>query len=339
MGVDLAPIIVKHFVTLSDLRGRVIAVDANEYLYQFLALIRRPDGRPLTDSEGNVTSHLVGLVFRTTRLIADYDMGLVFVFDGAPPSQKRRTISSRQLQRAEAEKQWRTALDRGDRASAFSKAVMTSRLTRQMVCDAQKVLDLLGIPWIQAPSEAEAQAAYMAGKRRVWASGSKDYDSLLFGAARLVRYLTISGREYLPSKHVSRRIQPELIILNELLQVLGLTREQLVELALLTGTDYHQGIKGIGPRTALKLMRKYGSITDLPEELRTSLPTDIAEIKDLFLHPNVTDDFNIIVRPFSEEMLFDFLCRQKSFSEDRVRMVAARMKAAHAQGRLFSWLK
>jgi len=148
-------------------------------------------------------------------------------------------------------REWQEALKEGDYAKAFSKAVMTGVLTSEMIDDAKTLLKLLGIPWVQAPAEAEAQAAYMAKRGDVWASSSRDYDSLLFGTPRLVRYLTITGREFLPSKGISRPLKPELIVLEEFLSEIGLTREQLIDLAILIGTDFNDGIKGIGPKTAL----------------------------------------------------------------------------------------
>jgi len=200
MGVNLTPIIVKHVASLRSLRGKSFAIDANNYLYQFLALIRMPNGTPLRDSRGNVTSHLAGLIFRTTRFLNKYGFHLVFVFDGKPPELKMAEITKRREVRDKALDEWRKALEAGDYATAFSKAVVTSRLTQPMINDAKRLLDLLGVPYIQAPSEAEAQAACMASNGSVWAASSKDYDSLLFGASRLVRYLTITGKEYLPSK-------------------------------------------------------------------------------------------------------------------------------------------
>src|SRR5437667_4863199 len=239
MGVVLTPIITKETISLSALRGRTLAVDGNGELYQFLALIRLRDGTPLRDSKGRTTSHLSGLFYRSTRLIADHALRLVFVFDGQPPPLKAQEIAKRRAGRQRYEEERVAALARGDVAEAYSKATMTSRLTREMIAEARELLRLMGVPTVQAPSEGEAQAAHMAATcPEVWAAASKDYDSLLFGAPRLVRFLTISRKEFLPSQGAFRPIVPETIELDRLLDAWHIDREGLVDLALLVGTDF-----------------------------------------------------------------------------------------------------
>lgn len=337
MGVHLTPIVVKKVVSLRDLMGRSLAIDASIYLHEFLSLIRKPDGTPLTNRQGEVTSHLVGLAFRTTRLLTDYHIRTVFVFDGVPPLLKREEITVRRAQRMKAEEEWRKALEAGDLSAAFSKAVMTGRLTRVMVDDAKHLLGLLGIPWVQALGEAEAQAAHMAMKGDVWASASKDYDSLLFGAPRLVRYVTIGGREFLPSKGAARRLEPEIIDLHEFLGQYGLTRAQLVDLAILVGTDFNRGIRGIGPKTALRLITAHGSLEGLPPEIGGKLPANVNEIRRIFLEPEVSDDYAVRWGNLNEEELYRFLCDEQGFSESRVRVVVDRMKSFFAQASLEAW--
>ena len=338
MGVNLTPIIVKEVVDLDAFRGRTIAVDAFNVLYQFLALIRTREGRPLSDREGRVTSHLVGLAFRTTRLIADHGVKLVFVFDGLPPQLKRREVEKRGEVKRKAEAEYREAVDAGDYARAFSKAVQTSRLTGEMILDAKRLLDLLGVPWVQASGEGEAQAAHMARRGDVWGSSSRDYDSLLFGTPRLVRYLTIQGQEWLPSKGRARRLEPELIRLDSFLSHYGITREQLVDMSMLIGTDFNEGVKGIGPKTALKLIRKHGSLEDIPPEVHSKLDADIEGIRGIYLKPDVTDDYEIIHGTLKEDELYGFLCGERAFSRERVEVVVKRMKAAQTQRSLSDWI-
>ena len=341
MGTNLRPIIVKKKISLEQLKWKTLAVDGNNMLYQFLSVIRLPDGSPLKDSRGNVTSHLAGLAFRTTRLIAEHRILPVFAFDGKPPVLKADEIQKRDEMRKKYALEWLEALEKRDYAKAFSKAVMAARLTKHMVDDAKLLLRLLGIPYIQAPSEAEAQCAYMAIKGDVWAANSRDYDSLLFGAPRLVRYITISGKEFLPSRGVVRKLRPELIELREFLLHHGITREQLIDLAILIGTDFNSGIRGLGPKKALKLIKRYRSLDQLSVDLRTQLPGNYAEIREIFLKPAVTDDYNLAYESANEEGLLRFLCEEHDFSSNRVEKVIERMRGVshsiNSQSELENW--
>ena len=337
MGVNLTPIIKWQRLTLKDLTGKTLAVDANNVLYQFLSITRMTDGSPFTDHLGNTTSHLIGLLFRSARLISDYSIRLVFIFDGRPSELKRHEIEKRQEIRDRAELQRIEALKRGDLRTAFSKAVSASRLSREMIDDAKQLLHLLGIPCVQAPSEAEAQAAYMTARGHVWATNSQDYDSLLFGAPRLVRYVTIRGKEYLPGKGVSRPLRPELIETKDLLSCLHLSREQLIDLAILVGTDFNKGVDGVGPKTALRLIREYGSIENLPERVRCKTPEDVREIRNTFINPPTTTDYSIELQPLEERELYHFLCDVENFSRQRVTTAIERMRKFTAQSNLLRW--
>jgi len=341
LGVNLTPIIVKKILQLDNLQGKSLAVDANNYLYQFLSLIRLHNGTPLKDSHGNITSHLSGLMFRSTRLIHDYNIDLIFVFDGKPPRLKQQEIQKRRKLREKATKEYEEALKAEDYATAFSKAVMTSRLTKPLIEDAKRLLNLLGIPCIQAPSEAEAQTAYMALKGDVWAASSKDYDALLFGAPRLLRYLTIYGREFLPSKGVSRALKPELIDLNKFLSFHNITREQLIDLAILIGTDFNEGVKGIGPKTAIKLLRGYKKLENVPNDIQSKIPRNYEEIREIFLNPETTTNYNLEYEELNEDALYQFLCDQRDFSRKSVETVIQRMKNFYQNRRkasLEKWL-
>jgi flap endonuclease-1 len=320
MGVVLTPIITKDETPLAELAGRTLAVDGNGELYQFLALIRLRDGTPLKDSKGRITSHLSGLFYRTTRLMAEYALKLVFVFDGAPPALKAQEVAKRRAVKKKYEAGHAAALARGDLADAYSKATMTSRLTKDMVAEARELLRMMGVPTVQAPSEGEAQAAHMAARSAdIWAA-SKDYDSLLFGAPRLVRFLTISGKEFLPSRGTFRPIVPETIVLDQLLHTWGITREALVDLAILVGTDFNAGIKGIGPKKALALVQRHGRIEDMPDDIRERVGDldAINEVRHIFLHPDVTGTFDVEQREPDFAGIVQFLCDEREFGRDRV---------------------
>src|ERR1051326_9200201 len=318
MGVLLTPIIVKQLLELGDLRGKRLAVDANGELYQFLALIRLHDGSPLRDSHGRITSPLSGLFYRTTRLMTDYGLELVYVFDGKPPGLKSAEIARRRSIKERYDAEHAEAIAAGDLAKAYSKATMTSRLTREMAEEARELLRLLGLPVIQAPGEGEAQASHMAANGSVWAAASKDYDCLLFGAPRLLRFLTISGKEFLPSKGAFRSITPELIDSPSLLEHYGISREQLIDLAILVGTDFNDGVNGIGPKKALKLVCEFGSIDRMPAEIREAVGAGVEEIREIFSKPDVTDDYQIQFTRPDLDGIIRFLCDEREFGRERV---------------------
>jgi len=323
MGVALTPIVVKETIDLAALRGRPLALDGNGELYQFLALIRQRDGTPLHDLTGRTTSHLSGLFYRSTRLIADYGLRLAYVFDGAPPALKAAEIAHRRAVRRRYEEELAQARAEGDLARAYSKSTMTSRLTREMVDEARTLLRLMGIPVVQAPSEGEAQAAHMARAGAVWAAASKDYDALLFGATRLVRFLTISGKEFLPSRGTFRPITPEVIDLEHMLATLGITRAQLVDLGILMGTDFNPGVKGVGPKKALALLKRHGTIEQMPPEVREEAGP-VEEVRRIYLQPDVTDGYTVEPGPCDREAVVRFLCQERVFSEERVRAALQR---------------
>jgi flap endonuclease-1 len=335
VGVVLTPIVTKDTLTLGELRGRTLAVDGNAELYQFLALIRLRDGQPLQDSSGRITSHLSGLFYRVTRLIAEHGVTLVFVFDGTPPPLKAREVAKRRAVRRRYEEERDAALARGDTAAAYSKATMTSRLTREMVAEATELLRLMGVPTVEAPSEGEAQAAHMAATSpAVWAAASKDYDSLLFGAPRLVRFLGIAGKEFLPSQGTFRPIVPETIDLPRLLEGLRIDREGLIDLALLVGTDFNEGVKGIGPKKALKLVQQYGRIEMMPPEIRDSMGETalVDDVRRIYMRPDVTDDFSVAAFDPDLDGLVGFLCDEREFGRDRVMAALDRTYGKRSSG-------
>ncbi len=336
MGVnlkDLIPDEVKVVVEdLRMLRGNAIAIDGYNALYQFLAAIRQPDGTPLMDSRGRITSHLSGLFYRTINLMEN-GIKPVYVFDGKPPEIKQMEIERRKRVKEEAVKKYEEALKKGDLEAAKRYAQMSSKLTEDMVNDAKRLLDYMGIPWVQAPAEGEAQAAYMTSKGDTWAVGSQDYDSLLFGSPRLVRNLTITGRRKLPRKDVYIEIKPEIIELDKLLKKLGITREQLVDIAILIGTDYNpEGVKGIGPKKAYTLIKSYGSLEKALKVLPGAyFPVDPLKIREYFLNPPKTDDYKLEWREPDEKNIIEFLVHEHDFSIDRVKNAIERLKKAYRE--------
>jgi len=320
LGVNLRDLVPKTTVTLESLSGKSIAIDAYNALYQFLAIIRQPDGTPLKDSTGKVTSHLSGLFYRTVNLV-ELGIKVVYVFDGIPPTLKEVEIKRRAKVKEEALVKYEKALKEGKIEEARSYAQATSRLKDYMADDSKKLLTLMGIPWLQAPSEGEAQAAHLAKKGDTHFCASQDYDSLLFGAPMLVRNVTISGRRKLPKKDVYIDVVPEIVELNQVLKELGITHRQLVDIGILVGTDFNpEGVKGMGPKTALKLIKEHGTLENaLPHIRDAEFPVEPQRIRDIFLNPKVRDDYRLEWRQPDEEGIVNFMCRERNFSEDRVR--------------------
>jgi len=326
MGVDLADIIPEHAVTLDSLSGKTLAVDAYNALYQFLAIIRQPDGTPLKDRQGRVTSHLSGLLYRTTNL-AEKGIRLAFIFDGKPPEMKALEIKRRRRVKEEAIAHYEVAVRKGRLEEARMYAQATSSLKDLMVDNAKKLLEALGVAWIQAPSEGEAQAAFIAARGDVWAVASQDHDSLLFGAPRMVKNLAITGRRKLPRRDAYVEVEPTLIELPKVLAELSITREQLIDIGILIGTDFNpDGVKGVGPKTAAKLIREHGSLEALEaNEPDVQVPSNMDRVREIFLKPDVTTDYSLTWSAPSPEKVVQFLCSEHDFSEDRVRKAVSRM--------------
>src|SRR5437899_11991595 len=311
----LTPILKREQTSLRALKSTSFAIDDSIEIHQFLALVRKRDGSLFTDSQGRVTSHLIGLATRTSRLIADFDMKPVFVFDGKPNPLKRRTIEMRREARKKTEAEYIDAVSERDYVKAWSKAVMTGRVTGSVLDDSKRLLMLMGISWLEALEDAEAQASFMAARGDVWAVGSKDYDCLLDGSPILARYLALTGREWLPAQRRSRPLIPELIRLSENLALLGITREQLVDLAILVGTDFNDGVNGIGPKKALKLVQDYGTIDRMPDEIRNALD-DVDGVRRIYLDPPITGDYDIAFGEPDMAGVVDLLCGEGEFSKD-----------------------
>ncbi|HEC81615.1 MAG TPA: flap endonuclease-1 [Thermoplasmatales archaeon] len=320
MGVDLGDLFKKERCSLKDLANRVIAIDAHNAIHQFLSIIRQRDGTPLKDAQGRVTSHLSGLLYRTANLV-EARIKPVYVFDGVPHPLKAKTIEARRERKETAEQEWKEALEKGDIETARKKAQQTSRITDEVIEQSKTLLSALGIPCIQAPSEGEAQAGHMVKKGDAYAVASQDSDALLFGAPILVRNLAITGRRKLPNKQAYVKIEPELIRLEVNLRSLGIVHRQLVDMAILIGTDFNEGIKGIGPKKSYDLIKRVGNVENALEILGKKdaiNENQLKTIRDIFLHPAVTDNYKLQWSKPDVDKVLNILCDQHQFTESRV---------------------
>ena len=316
MGTKLADIVEAKTITLRDLAGKKLAIDAFNTIYAFLASIRQPDGTPLMDSKNRVTSHLSGLFYRTLNLL---EQGIypAYVFDGEAPQLKAEEVARRREIRDAAFKEWQTAKDEGRIEDARKAAQASSRLDSQMIEESKELLQALGVPVVQAPSEGEALAAQMARAGDVWASASQDNDSLLYNCPRMIRNLTISGRRRSTRSGGYRTIEPELIELDLNLRILEITREQLIDVAILVGTDYNEGVKGIGPKTALKLIQKHGNLEGVEAE-KGEFDFPFRKIRQIFLNPPESEVEPLKWTDVDPDRIRKILCKEHSFGENRV---------------------
>jgi len=314
MGVKFKDIISPEDISFKDLDGKIIAIDAANTLYQFLSSIRQVDGNPLIDSNGNITSHLSGILYRTSNIV-DKGIKPIFVFDGEPSEFKENTIAERREIRQDAEKKWKDALEKGDTETAAKFAKRSSRMSPYILESAKELLEIMGIPYVQSFGEGEAQASYMVANGDAWAVASQDYDCLLFGSPKIIRNLTLSGNlsdlEYLELEKV----------LNEI----DITREKLIDVAILVGTDFNNGVKGVGAKTGLKIA-KNSTIEKYLKEKDISLEVEIDELRNIFLNPEINKNYNIKWKKVDKERIIDFMCNQHDFSEKRVLDVVKRME-------------
>lgn len=341
MGVNLSGLVEPVTAELSELEGKSIAIDAYNTIYQFLSIIRQPDGAPLCDRNGRVTSHLSGILYRTSNLIAQ-GIEPTFVFDGKPHELKLSVLADRKERREKAAAEWEMAVEEGDLKKAFSKAQQTSKMTPEIRESAKELIGYLGIPTVNAPSDGEAQAAYMCSKGDVWASASQDYDSILYGTPTLVRNMTITGRRKVPGRDQYKDVKTEIISTNGFLDTLGVTREQLVDVCLLIGTDFNTGITGIGPKKGLKLIKDHGDLEHVFSHLSIEIPF-YQEIRDIFLNSKYTENYSTAPAEIDREAVIKML-KEYDFSQERVestldKIDASRksMKSKKRQRSLDSW--
>jgi len=319
MGVNITELLPIKKISLRDLKGKTVAIDASLFLYQFLSSIRQADGAPLSDSNGEVTSHLSGLFQRSASLMGQ-GIRLIYVFDGSAPALKEKERERRREIKLAAEAKYHAAAQEGDIREMKKFASRTSRLTTGMVDEAKELLMAMGIPVIQAPSEAEAQAAHMVKKGDAYALASQDADTLMFGTPLLVRNLSIAGKRKKTNAVAYQTITPELVSLTDVFNNLSIDQDRLIALCMLVGTDFNRGgIKGIGPKTALKLVKEH-DLDSLFSTVKWSehFEMDWTEVFYLIKKMPVTDDYHITFNPADEKKVKAILCARHGFSEERI---------------------
>ncbi|MBN2112204.1 flap endonuclease-1 [Candidatus Woesearchaeota archaeon] len=321
MGVKIFELVPAKETSLDELAGKTLAVDSSLFLYQFLSTIRQRDGTLLMDSKGRVTSHLAGLFNRTVKLM-EKQINLVFVFDGKPPELKQKERERRKELKEEAEAKYRIAMEKRDLDEMKKYAARTTRLTPEMIKEAKELVSALGLPVVQAPSEGEAQAAHIVKKGDAFAVASQDADSLMFGAPRLVKNLAITGRRKKAGKLGFETVNPEIIELQKVLNTLGIDNDQLIALGMLIGTDYNTGgVKGIGPKNGLKLVKKHQKEFDAmfkEAEWENNFDFPWTDVFYAIKKMPVTDEYILETKPIDKEKVLKILVEEHDFSPERV---------------------
>ncbi|MCL5427879.1 MAG: flap endonuclease-1 [Candidatus Marsarchaeota archaeon] len=329
MAVEIGKLVseVKERIELDELSGKTIAIDAYNTIYQFLSIIRQPDGTPLTDSKGRVTSHLSGLFHRSMNLL-EARIQPVFVFDGIPSALKQRALEARMHRRDEARRHWSEALEKGMVEEARTYAMASTRIDRDIVDSSKELLGMMGIPWIQAPGEGEAQSARMTRDGIVYASASQDYDSFLLGATTVIRNLAISGRRKLPGRNVYVNVSIERACTGDLLKKLGIDQRMLIMLGALVGTDFNTGVDRVGPMTALKIVREHktqdGVSSYVKQKYGTDIRDELGSVIGIFENPETAAMTAEKLESMIEDAKPDragltrFMCVEHGFSEERI---------------------
>lgn len=321
MGLNIREIIPKRAIELKELSGKLVCVDAFNTLYQFLSTIRQVDGTPLMDSKKRITSHLSGLFYRNINLMLE-GIKLVYVFEGKAPELKKKTHEKRQKGRDVAKEKYQEAKQKEDLEIMKRYSSQLVRLDDEMIEDSKELLKAMGIAVVQAPSEGESEAAFLS-RKKAFCVASQDYDSLLFGASKLVQNLTLSRKRKTISGWVE--VKPEMIELEKVLNFLEIDLDQLICIGILIGTDYNpKGIPGIGQKKALQIVKQYkkpvlifDSVKEEIEKLDEKDKFDWKEIFELFHKPEVEDvDFDF--GKIDKEKIKEILVEKHEFSETRV---------------------
>ncbi len=316
MGVDIGDIVDRRNTSLKDHSGSTLAVDAYNTIYQFLSSIRQPDGTPLMDKDGNVTSHLSGVFYRTTSMLEN-GIRPVYVFDGKPSQLKNRTIEERRKVKEKSRIELEEAMEQGDTERIRSLSARVSYITSAMVQDIKELLSYMGLPHVQAPSEGEAQASVMSARGLADGVISQDFDCLLFGAKKLFRNFAFTGRRKLPGRNIYVNVMPEEIDLERTLTVNQITRDQLIDIGIMVGTDFNGGLKRVGPKSALSLIKKHKSLENVLAAKNATIE-NYEQVRELFRNPPYAEVGNLAFFPPDPEKIMSFLCDRHSFSPQRV---------------------
>ena len=315
MGSDIKEMIdpIKREMEIGHFLNKKIAIDAFNTIYQFLSIIKGSDGKPLKNFKGEITSHLSGLLYRNTMFLEN-NIKPIYCFDGIEKSKKLR---------------WETR-----------KNNSSVRITKYIIESTKELLNHMGIPYVQGTAEGEAQCCLLNIRNQCFSVASQDYDCLAFGGKRLIRNFAINAKRKKGDTYITLPI--DFISSQKFFDFHDITREQLVDIIILSGNDFYPGISGFGCNTSLKIIKEYGTIVNYIEDVydkviviikkngisyseSSAFLKDIIEIRKIFLNPNVNENYKIRYRKPDFNELKSFLTRN-NFSSIRVENVIKRLE-------------
>jgi flap endonuclease-1 len=322
MGVAIGSLIkeCKEKIDLNDFKQKTLGFDAYNILYQFVTTIRGSDGQPLTNSSGEITSHINGLFYRVCKIL-NYGIKPVFVFDGESNILKKETKEKRSQIRTNAKEKYKQAIKEGNIEETNKYARQSATINKQIIQESKEFLLNLGVDYINAPGEAESQIAYLTKNKYFDYSVSQDFDCILFGSPNLLKNISVSGKRKVPGKNIYIDVYPYKLESKCIFNKLGIDRKKLIWLSIFIGTDFNKKIKGIGPKTALKLVKKYDNYKDIIKELESKgkkIDFDFKEIENIFYNPNIDKDPKIEKGKLNIPKLKDLLINKYEFNENRI---------------------
>ncbi len=324
MGIAFGSLIdnnLKEKIDLESLKNKKLGVDAFNTIYQFITTIRSIDGTPLTNQQGEITSHLNGIFYRVSNLLG-YGTKPTFVFDGKSHKLKDQTKQDRRERRQVAKEKYDLAVDQGDQESALKYGKQSQTITNKIITESKELLTAFGVPCIDAPGEAEAQISVMTKNKIFDYTVSQDYDCLLFSSPNILRNINVTGKKKVVSKNIYIDSYPYVLHTQKVIDHLKITHKKLIWLSILIGTDFNKKIVGVGPKTALKLVRQYDDFEDIVsylESKKKEISFDYKEIENIFLKPNIDLSLECKQPAIDKEKIIKILVEKSDFDEERVK--------------------
>ncbi|MFX1444769.1 MAG: hypothetical protein ACFFHV_15260 [Promethearchaeota archaeon] len=328
MGVKIQEIIQRSKIDLEQLNRKIIAIDAPNIIFSFFTFSYKDrqmySPNLIVDRTQRAISHLYGILYRVNFYYSNQILP-IFCFDGRD-SELKRIISKDYLNDFRVVKKWyQAALKSGNTILARKISLGKEFLWSNIIEESKQLINDLGIPILDSPASAESQCAYLVKNNVADYANSQDFDSLIFGCPYIIQNLSKSLRRKVHGKWSYKKIETVLINLETNLKRLNIDLFQLVDLAILIGTDYNDGVNKIGPKTALQLIKKYNNLENVifnksyQYQFDHLIPEVLQEVRKIFLFPEVLEKFkDIYWDPPNSSQVIELLCKNHNLNNERV---------------------